>query len=251
MGIYDRDYYRTPSPRGGLGMFDMWSATTWLIVINVAVFFIDAILREDRYHSGLLTQLGFFSIDAAISHLQLWRFITFQFLHQQNTFSHILWNMVGLYFFGPIVEQYLGFRRYIVFYLLSGIGGAFGYFFLDYTGFLDVYPTTQLVGASAGIFGVIVGAACIAPDIQIMLLFPPIPMRLRTLAWICVGLAVYSVLYSGANAGGEASHLGGALIGLLLIKNIQWLDFVQPRRPRMRFNGRRVQAKDWSKDFDR
>jgi len=245
MGIYERDYYRTPSPRGGLGMFDMWSITTWLIAINVTVFFLDIVFQ------GSLTQWGYFSIYTAIGHWQLWRFITFQFLHLRGKFSHILWNMVGLYFFGPIVEQYLGARRYLVFYLLSGIGGALGYFVLNYAGFLNNGPLTSLVGASAGIFGVIVGAALIAPDIQIVLLFPPIPLRLRTLAWICVGLAVYTVFSNGANAGGEASHLGGALVGLILIKNIQWLDFVQPRRPRMRFNGRRVPTKDWSKDFNR
>jgi membrane associated rhomboid family serine protease len=243
MGIYDRDYYRQPSVRGGFAEMRVWSVNTWLIVINVIVFLLDQSMN------GALTILGYFSFTTAIIHLQLWRFITFQFLHANV--QHIFFNMLSLYFFGPIVEAYLGTRRYLAFYLISGIGGGLGYIALYYLGFLQGDPRTPLVGASAGIFGVLIGAAQIAPDVRVMMMFPPIPMRLKTMAWVFIGIAIYTVYSNGNNAGGQAAHLGGALIGFILIRNTRWLDFVFLRRSGMFSNGRRVERKDWSNDFDR
>jgi membrane associated rhomboid family serine protease len=243
MGFYDRDYYREPSPRGGLAVFRMWSVTTWLIVINVAVFFLDPIL------GGVLGDFGYFSIGTAVFGFQVWRFITFQFLHAN--LSHIFFNMIGLYFFGPIVESYLGSRRYLAFYLISGIGGGLGFIVLHYLGLLHEGPNAALIGASAGIFGILIAAARIGPDIQVMLLFPPIPMRLRTMAWVCVGIAAYTVLTSGNNAGGQAAHLGGAVVGYFLIQNDRWLDIFTFRRPRKLLRRSRGAFKDWSKDFNR
>jgi membrane associated rhomboid family serine protease len=237
MGFQDREYYRDPSARGGMPAFRMWSVNTWLILINVIVFFLDSMTDY------ALRDLGSFSFATALTGFQVWRFITFQFLHLN--LNHIFFNMLGLYFFGPIVESYLGSRRYLAFYLLCGIGGAIGYIILSLLGFLITSPTDVLIGASAGIFGVLIGVATIGPDIRVMLLIPPIPMRMRTLAWVYIGIAVYVVLTSGQNAGGQAAHLGGALIGYLLIRNERLLNFADLRRVR-----RRV-FKDWTKDFNR
>lgn len=243
MGIYDRQYYRQPTRRGGLAEMRMWSVNTWLIVVNVIVYLLDLMLN------GSLTNLGYFSLSTAIMHLELWRFITFQFLHANP--QHILFNMLGLYFFGPIVEAYLGPRRYLAFYLISGVGGGLGYLALYYLGLLQGDPSTRLVGASAGIFGVLIAAAQIAPDVRVLMLFLPIPMRLRTMVWIVLGIAVYTVFSNGFNAGGQAAHLGGALIGFILIRNTRWLNFLYLRRSGMFMGGRRIVQKDWTKDFDR
>jgi membrane associated rhomboid family serine protease len=114
--------------------------------------------------------------------------------------------------------------------------------------FGDVGAQTQLVGASAGIFGVLVIAAMIAPDVTFMLIIPPIPMRLRTLAWIMLGIAAYAVIFSGNNAGGEAAHLGGAVMGFLFVKNPRLLDIFRPGRFQRRPRGRRFS--DWRNDPD-
>ena len=187
MGIYDRDYLRDeraargPMQRaGGIAGWRMWSVTTWLIVICVAVFVIDGFLparfvllerREtDRwpevegvdpsllqqgpmiqtpqgeYLRPLLVpdaenrqvvvaydvymQMPFlqsylhFSTQRGFLKLEFWRFLGFQFLHSHDTLLHLVFNMVALYFFGPIVERYLGSKRYLAFYLLCGIFGA-------------------------------------------------------------------------------------------------------------------------------
>ncbi len=162
--------------------------------------------------------------------LELWRFIGFQFLHAD--LSHLLFNMMALYFFGPIVERYLGGKRYLAFYLICGIAGAAMYLMLNFLGIqanamfpnnkipfvLPNDPTTSLVGASAGIFGVIMAAAFLAPTAQVLLFFI-LPMPLRTLAYALVVIALCAIFFGFSNAGGEAGHLGGAIAGYWFIRH--------------------------------
>lgn len=161
--------------------------------------------------------------------IEFWRFIGFQFLHV-NIF-HLLFNMVGLFFFGPMVERYLGSKRYLAFYLLCGIFGALMYLILNLAGFaVSLYSPnvhipgllfsdthTPLIGASAGVFGVLMAGAALAPRATVLLYFV-IPLQLRTLAYALVAIAFFSVLFGVSNAGGEAAHLGGAIAGFYFIR---------------------------------
>ncbi|MHC4415310.1 MAG: rhomboid family intramembrane serine protease [Planctomycetota bacterium] len=178
-----------------------------------------------------------FSTKRGFMKVEFWRLIGFQFLHTHATLAHILFNMLGLYFFGPIAERYLGPKRYLAFYLLCGIFGALLYVMLNLGGLLaamfagiDVkIPgllfndlATPLIGASAGVFGVLMAGAFLAPRATVLLFFI-LPMQLRTLAYALVGLAFFSVLFGGRNAGGEAGHLGGAFAGFYFIRHPQHL----------------------------
>src|SRR5258706_13432403 len=121
MGIYDRDYYRASLQKGGFGHFSAWSITTWLIVLNVAVFFADGILQRaspppeldesyinspasiDQWMIASMPPIqrwGYFSISTALYAGQAWRFLSFQFLHASA--MHLVFNIVGLYFFCPV-----------------------------------------------------------------------------------------------------------------------------------------------------
>jgi len=230
----------------------MWSVTHWLVAINIAVFLIDDPLKRLTGSRISLTDLGYFSTDDAIIHLQLWRFITFQFLHA--SISHIFLNMLGLYLFGQIVESVIGPRRYLAFYLLCGVAGALNLMLLESIHLLPAGMSTGLVGASAGIYGLLVAAAIVAPDVQIILLI--FPMRIRTAAVLAMVMAVYAVVAAekDSNFGGEAAHLGGGILGFILIKNINWLNFLEPRRRSGMYIGPRRKrgffGKDWSKDTD-
>jgi membrane associated rhomboid family serine protease len=159
---------------------------------------------------------------------EFWRFIGYMFLHADVT--HLLFNMIGLFFFGPIVENYLGGKRYFAFYLLCGIFGAALFMLLNIggllakehlgsvpPGLLPNAPFAPLIGASAGVFGVIFAAAYLMPNATVYL-FGILPMRLRTLAFGLVAFAVVTVLMKGNNAGGEAAHLGGAIAGAWFIR---------------------------------
>ena len=189
-----------------------------------------------------LWSFGYFSTSRAIwgsdpvlgsTGLELWRFVTFQFLHDTSTLNHILFNMLTLYFFGGMVENYLGRKRYVAFYLLCGVSGALMYLLLNglatagqsafgpgfrLPGLLFNDPTTPLVGASAGVFGVIMAAAFLAPNARVLLFFV-IPMRLATLAYGLLAFALLAVVFGWTNAGGEAAHIGGALAGFWLVRN--------------------------------
>jgi membrane associated rhomboid family serine protease len=227
MGIYDRDYYRTPPRSSMFNSMRVWSVNTWLIAINVAVFVIDIVSNH------LLFEYGAFTINTAVFGLQVWRFITLQFLHAN--LQHIAFNMIALFFFGPIVEQVLGARRYLAFYLLSGVSSGVIYVLLWMLHLLDTSAGTPLVGASGSIFGVLIAAAMIAPDVTVMIDFF-IPMKLRTMAWLLIAVAVFTILTNGYNAGGQAAHIGGAAGGYILIKNPALLNWVNYRRgPRMRY----------------
>ncbi|MCA9286264.1 MAG: rhomboid family intramembrane serine protease [Phycisphaerales bacterium] len=164
--------------------------------------------------------------------VEFWRLIGFQFLHSHDMLVHILFNMLGLYFFGPLVEQYLGGKRYLAFYLLCGMCGAVMYLLLNVAGiaassvfgagaripgllFHDV--DTPLIGASAGVFGVIMAGAYLAPSATVLVFFV-LPMRLATVAYALVAIAAGSLLFGTSNAGGQAAHLGGAAAGWFLIR---------------------------------
>lgn len=239
MGIYDRDYTQADNPMGGKykRMGNMlvpapgWlSIVAILMILNVAVFVIDAILFKFAHVYGNyfgqarppLETLGLFSATAAFKHFQIWRVVTFQFLH--GGVGHIFWNMLGLFFFGPMVEQYLGSRRFLAYYLLCGVAGSVFYVLMMTVGVLPNDGITPLIGASAGLFGVMVAAARIAPSMQVLFMFI-IPIQLRVVIWFMLGFATLALLSQGHNAGGEAAHLGGAILGFFLIKNAHLLNF--------------------------
>ncbi|MCH8343096.1 MAG: rhomboid family intramembrane serine protease [Planctomycetes bacterium] len=176
-----------------------------------------------------------FSTARGFIKMEFWRLIGFQFLHAG--LGHLFFNMLALYFFGSMVEQYLGSKRYLAFYLLCGIFGALMYCLLNLSGYVatqffgsDVQirgllfnnPNTPLIGASAGVFGVLMAGAFLAPNATV-LLFLFLPMRLRTLAYALVALALFWVIRGGPNAGGEAGHLGGAIAGFYFIRHPQHL----------------------------
>lgn len=254
MGIHDRQYARqdsggfgaSPFP-SGMSAMSGWSFNTWLIVINVAIFVLGTLLLPampmqppiGNRAIDVFTYYGHFSTERALLHVEIWRFITFQFLHAG--LFHILFNMIALYVFGPMVELYLGSRRYLAFYLLCGCAGAALYLLLNLAGLIYYNatgntaplllvhnPAMPLVGASAGIFGVLLAAAYLRPNqiITLLLFFVlPISMRIKTLAYGLVALAVFALATGGQNAGGEAGHLGGALLGALLIRRANWLNW--------------------------
>jgi hypothetical protein len=125
---------------------------------------------------------------------------------------HILFNLLFLYYFGLLIHQYLGSRKLANLYILGGVFGA-GFYLLMYNiapYFSGAVDTSFMLGASAGVFAVVVGAATLAPQTTfVLLLFGPVKI---------VYIAAFYVILSfansiGENAGGEIAHLGGAMLG--------------------------------------
>jgi membrane associated rhomboid family serine protease len=232
MALHDRDYYRqSPQRTSPFGRMSLWSVTIWLVIINVIIYILDPILFPRIGYRPLLAW-GYFSVETAINYGQVWRFITFQFLHDPLNLLHILFNMFVLFSFGRHVEAYLGPRRFLAFYLICGIAGPLMYMLFWAARLLIASPDVPMIGASAGVYGVLFAAARLAPDARVMVLFIPHPVKLK---WVAIGLVVLSlfiVFTSGRNAGGEAAHLGGAAVGYLLISRAHWFNIFQFRRRR-------------------
>ncbi|MDX2148620.1 MAG: rhomboid family intramembrane serine protease [Planctomycetota bacterium] len=227
MGLADRDYSRDDgsAPRGAT------SFNTILIIVNVAIFVLGAFSQPLR---DALRDYGHFSTHHLFKNLEFWRLISFQFLHAN--LLHLFFNMLGLWIFGKWVEDQLGSKMYAAFYLVCGIFGGVAYCVLNGLGWLSQHyglpripgllindTTVNLVGASAGVFGVIMACAFLSPNAVIQLLFPPIPLKMRTFAYAYVGIAVVNLFINGPsganNAGGDAAHLGGAAAGYFFIRN--------------------------------
>ncbi|MGP1347056.1 MAG: rhomboid family intramembrane serine protease [Phycisphaerales bacterium] len=187
---------------------------------------------EVRYRRGMpLRMWGEFSTGKGFLELQVWRLVTFQFLHAD--INHLILNMVGLFFFGSIVESRIGSRRYLSFFLACGIGGALLYLVLNllgsilhlrFYGLLNYDAFVPLIGASGGVFGVLMAAAYYARAGDKLLLFFVIPVPVKLGAYGLVGVEFARLILQADNAGGSAAHIGGAIAGFFLIRRIGVLD---------------------------
>ncbi len=229
MGSADRDYFRDEEARYAAGgRRPLPIVTKTLLIANIAIFVLDYFSRTDGASLGWINSLFCFSIRSAFQEWRLWELLTFQFLHAG--ILHLVFNSFALYIFGPWIERWWGTGRFIAFYLLCGVAGALFFTLLALTGILPErgwLPITEvpLVGASAGIFGLMIGTAVLAPDAIVRLLLPPVSLSMRSFALWLIGIAVAIILgdifFGGSyfqNSGGEAGHLGGAILGFILMR---------------------------------
>ena len=226
MGLYDRDYTRAdyesqPQYAPQMRMFfpRLTPGVKWLLIINVAAFlpcFIVKPLGEFFY--------AWFSVYPASvgMSLQIWRLVSYQFLHDIYGFGHIFWNMLILYFLGSIIEPHWGTKKFVVFYLICGAMGGVFYPLLALVGWLSVGP---LVGASGAILGLIAAGAMLFPNLRVYVL-GIFPIKLAFLAIILGVISVMSVLRPDVieNAGGEAAHLAGMVAGVVYVFSESWRD---------------------------
>lgn len=265
MGIDDRSYQQPPAFRG-YGQDDPGSSRLagspvikWLLIINVTVWLLEMITNKapvppaglQRGHDSFFWNWGHFSVGYAVEHFQVWRFFTFQFLHANG--HHLLVNMLGLFFFGHFAERWWGSRKFLFFYLSTGVAGALFYVLLFYLGWFGKEPIPvgnglalpasfiPMVGASAGIFGILACVTIIAPNLRVLLFFF-IPMSMRTFAILALGISVVVIGLNMNNAGGEAGHLGGAILGFVLMRYPHLLSFLSDNNT-SRMSRRVVDAK--------
>ncbi len=200
------------------------TVTNSLIIICVVVYLV-GIVRQVPVAPGVTEPfffpIGYFSWYKCFTEGELWRLITYQFLHADIT--HIVFNMWVLFFFGPHIERIMGAKRYLAFYLTCGVAGALFYCAMIIMGmFPPIMVIVPMVGASAAIYGIMIATAFLYPDARISLLFPPVTLTMRNFALIILGIATVVILFDGHNAGGEAGHLGGAIMGFLIMMVWKW-----------------------------
>lgn len=210
--------------------------TTNLIIINALMLLADAVLGKKGIDlSGLL---GLHYYDASNYHI--WQGFTYMFMHAD--FYHLFCNMFSLYMFGRLLEMVWGTQRFIIYYLVCGVGAAliqqvawrfgviesmmhqiqlqdaeFTYGQLLQEGG-SVLNRLTTVGASGSVFGILLAFGMMFPDARIFLLFPPIPLKAK---WLVIGYGLFE-LYGGVAQSANDNiahfaHLGGMLFGFILI----------------------------------
>jgi rhomboid family protein len=178
--------------------------TPWvlrLIIANIVVYFLE------RTGTGIANVLAFVPSDAI---LRPWTVVTYMFVHAST--SHILFNMLALYFFGPRVEERLGSRRFIMLYGLSGIAGAI----LS----MIFAPYSPIVGASGAVFGIMFAFAKFWPTAQIYIM-GILPLEARIAVLLMAAAALWSGIQGSRGGVADFAHLGGFVGGWLYLK---WLD---------------------------
>jgi len=215
-----------------------------LLIINVIVF-VGTMGLPDHYR-----QLGalYFPMSEDFKPYQL---ITSMFMHEN--FRHILFNMLALFFLGPMVEQVLGPKRFFILYFASAFGAILLALGIDYALFyynasgVDPSLVTALIdgnlyqnqtnannivplqkmanilgssswGASGATFGVTAAFATLFPNLKLMLLFPPIPVKAKYLVLAFIGIAIISGIFNINSGIGHWAHVGGAVLGFVMIK---------------------------------
>ncbi|HEV7913352.1 MAG TPA: rhomboid family intramembrane serine protease, partial [Albitalea sp.] len=181
--------------------------TKWLLIINVAAFFIDELLRLSTGFSFT----AWFALWPLGHGFLPWQPVTYAFLH--GDILHLLFNMFGLWTFGSELERLWGEKRYMHFYGASVLTAAATQLVVTALSG-SPYPT---VGASGGIYGLLLGFGMMFPNRQIMLLIPPIPMKAKVYVMIFGALEVYMGLRV-ADGVAHFAHLGGMLGAFLMIR---------------------------------
>lgn len=210
--------------------------TKWLLIANVAIFivqhllllFVDAVFKTGINEFIILwfTQIP----SAVVQKYQVWRLVTYGFLHVSGI--HLIFNMMILFFFGSMVEDYMGSRRYLRFYFIVVIGAAIFQTAFHYLVTRD--PDSIMLGSSGGMFGVLVAAAVMAPNQTVMWNFL-FPIKMKYMVLIIIVLEF--IMLAGSGIGGTSNvshitHLSGAGIAFVLLMWPDWWDRIGPRRRR-------------------
>ncbi|MBU1086559.1 MAG: rhomboid family intramembrane serine protease [Candidatus Omnitrophica bacterium] len=181
------------------------TAVNILIVINIAVFVIINLLRDISWmmYLGLVPSL-------VISRLMLWQLVSYLFVHAG--LWHLVLNMLMLWMFGTVLEQSWGSKRFVIYYLFTGIGAGICSIVFAHN---SAYP---VVGASGAIFGLLVAFAIMFPE-SVILLFFIFPMKMRYAAMVLAGINLLGALSNPGSGVAYIAHLGGGLFGYLYFKN--------------------------------
>jgi membrane associated rhomboid family serine protease len=227
MGIYDRDYYRNEGPGFLASITEHGKVCKWLILINVILFVFQLLTRaqfptddglqtptniEDLLPVGWLTKVLWLDVNRVL-HGEVWRLLTYGFVHDEFSMWHIVFNMIFLWWFGSDVEDLYGPREFLAVYLTSIVLGGVAFVI----GNLLKMPGQFCLGASGGVMTVMVLSALHYPNRIIMLFyFLPVPI------WIFVLFVVAKDLYpllSGTPT--STAVLAGAAFGYVYYK-MEW-----------------------------
>ena len=204
-----------------------------LIFINALFFLATEFLFRDIGDHGLQGVFGLWPITH--ENFRPYQIFTHMFTHAG--LGHIFFNMFSLWMFGRMLENIWGPKKFLLFYLICGIGAAIAHMTVAYFQYQPILETLELakaagqteyveqlqslpiyaVGASGAVMGVLVGFAYLFPNTELMLLFPPIPIKAKWLIIILVAFDLFGGLGRTSDGIAHWAHLGGAAMGFILV----------------------------------
>ncbi|GHA18361.1 rhomboid family intramembrane serine protease [Arenicella chitinivorans] len=186
------------------------SMTNRLVIITVLVYFVQTTVFAGRFTGGEL--FGWQS-----PNFELWQLLTHVFLHGSE--MHLLFNMIALWSFGRVLERVWGNRRFLLFYLICGVGAAVISMLVNNL-ILNTQFTGHMVGASGAIYGILVAFALLFPNFKIMLIFLPVPIAAKYFVPVLL-LIDLTAGFTGVSIFGQNiahfAHVGGAIVGAVLV----------------------------------
>jgi membrane associated rhomboid family serine protease len=210
-----------------------------LLILNLICFIPYVVMNKDTYETVVEGNLGAYYFNSP--NFRVWQLITYMFIH--GGWEHILFNMFALFSFGPILEYAVGPKRFFNLYFICGIGAALfqmlvqafevhamtgGFTVLSHFGPNDPSVPEQLraiyygpiVGASGAIFGLLVAFGMLYPNLELMILFIPVPVKAKYIIPVYILLEIYLGFsqFGGDNVA-HFAHLGGALLGFIVVKS--------------------------------
>ncbi len=196
--------FRNPSFASSSGTLPF--GVKWLLIANTAIFLLQFVL----YHAAGISLSFLKLIPAQTVTGFVWQPVSYMFLHDVHGATHILWNMISLFFTGPMLEMHWGTQRFLKYYFLCGIGAGICVMIAS---FLAGTPGIATLGASGALFGVLLAYGVLFPDV---LFFGVIKAK-----WFVTIMGAINLIdgIASRNAGvSHIAHLGGMLIGYLIIR---------------------------------
>ncbi len=195
-------------------------AVIWLLGINVGMFFVIELFAIAKMVGPLYYLSYFMLVPERVMHGHIYELVTYSFLHGGG--MHLFGNMLGLWMFGSQLETDFGTSRFLSFYFWCVVGAALVTVGLSYTSILGVSPTMPTIGASGGVYGILIAFGIIHAEQEIMLI--PFPFRIKAkyfvgiLVVVTLALALSEGNGSAAGAVAYSAHLGGLLFGFIYMK---------------------------------
>ncbi len=224
------------------GLFAMPPVTKNLIIIN-ALCWLATVVLKSRFGIDVVQYLGLHYVQA--SDFNVVQLVTYMFMHDTSSISHMFFNMFSVFMFGRVIEQAWGARRFLVYYFVTGVGAAViqqlawtfdlrdlifsGYTSVDtgmgvlpYAEFINHFIT---VGASGAVFGILLAFGMLFPNAELYMMFIPIPIKAK---YFVIFYGVAELFMGVGNFVGDNvahfAHLGGMLFGYILIRYWKKID---------------------------
>lgn len=198
------------------------TVTKNIIIVNGIIWLAQFVLLQ-RADIDLSQQFGLHFIGS--DHFRIYQLVTYMFLHDPTSISHVFFNMFAVFMFGRALEQTWGSKRFLSYYMITGVGAGLIQMLIVYLRMQALIPVEMhsmvnsvTIGASGAVFGILLAFGMLFPNSQLFIIPFPFPIKAK---WFVIGYGLLELIFGVANRSGDNvahfAHLGGMLFGIFMI----------------------------------